>query len=451
MVSEAARTSVARRQYPIEQHAHKEARCKHENEDSCGTKFGVLPWLGACSGGSDVVEIELAPAASDAIERSGEETLDTSTFQTWEEAYADHMRALSTPLSGDEQVEVEQRLAEAGVDLDQVTFKGRMLAFGDVLVDATSLLGGDEAAEKGKTMDVVLTAETGVGISAPDLYSSDPDGVAGSVPLLFWRPFVDQGHYYVVPDSPSFLFDLFQSALNDISAAADDCLHSPPNQSNLNVLTASQWAAIGIAQNFVSKTYVFWGGPAFSPGTVCVSTTGSTTGCAVFPRFGSVASVTRMLPGTAVGLVSESASTINGVPVPYVNGNNAKSKAIVTHEILHTLGVAHSYESIGAIVPGTSASTSVLSIMAAPQCEPGEPLCSWSHTLTADDVNTVNALYSPVPGSSCEYQHRATPICTQACTKISTINLVGHCCDCGGTRRSFVRASSTNPYIFSCQ
>ncbi len=91
---------------------------------------------------------------------------------------------------------------------------------------------------------------------------------------------------------------------------------------------------------------------------------------------------TRMVPGTRIGLVRSSITPDD----PHVS--------TLTHELLHTLGLAHSNpRSATTPVPGT-------------RCNPAQSLLrpGGADELHADDIETIDIPFSPFPGESCVYR-----------------------------------------------
>ncbi len=209
----------------------------------------------------------------------------------------------------------------------------------------------------------------------------------------------------------------------EIRNAADDCLGT-----NVVSLTRAQWAALGPAQ-VASPVVRVNHGPVE---TVCPG--GETPdACATFPRISNLGTSTYMLPGPYIGLNDD-----------VFTANDEVARALLTHEILHTLGVAHAYASasVSTVIPGTVRGGQP-SIM--------QPFGDSLHrlTLTAEDVRVIDTLYSNRPGSSC-YVHAFEDVCSTACTRISLTSVSGECCSCNGVLGAYVRSSySATTYL--CQ
>jgi hypothetical protein len=179
----------------------------------------------------------------------------------------------------------------------------------------------------------------------------------------------------------------FQQATSAIWGAASDCL------SGVSVKTRSQYDTLSNDDKILTKPiFVLFGTDA------CPGFDDTTSACSVFPRvetreFDINFSRTRVVPGTRIGVVSNKISSIS-----------ARTVGILTHELLHTLGVAHSTETKAVTVRSTSGNQFVFSVMQTGSCTPGAVGCSITNTLSADDIDTIDTLYSPQPGGSCAYR-----------------------------------------------
>jgi hypothetical protein len=354
-------------------------------------------------------------------------------------------------LSTEERSLIEQRLLAEGIPLSELTFAGRLILWNDVYLDADSIL---PVVEKGRTLTHVDAS------FAPVLYSRTLDAnnnscTQGTIRCMyqFWLPQV--ANVWVLPNnSPSFLKPLFQNALNAISAAANNCIAG--DQSGA-VLTQQEWAQIGSGQPFVNHTDVAYGPIS----TVCPGLPNSNA-CSYFPGMHTTSTPFHLAFGRYIGLGAA-----------FVTGTDAVSQYFVTHEILHTMGVAHPFDDGGAKlrVPGTSAlaSDQLVSIMqnfcypcynhevldlASPDCN-RDLACNLTFTPSADDRATLATLYASQPGSGCGsvgFQTTCQPNyqATSPCTKISSTSLSGDCCFCGGVTRSYVKAAWNNS-TFLCQ
>jgi len=290
---------------------------------------------------------------------------------------------------------VESRLRELGMDVTEVTFSGRMLAFGDAYLSADAVLSWPDAAdidaadidaadtvEKGTTLAVVDGTLTVNGQPrAPDIFSQRSNNK-----YLFHRPDINSV-VIVIPSTAaaSFLVGMFQQASAAIRDAANDCLAA------VQVMTENQWNALSFNIRRQHKPiFVRYG----SVGTVCPDDF-TARACALYPRletrdFGDAALATRMVPGTRIGVVDSA-----------INSNNTENVGILMHELMHTLGVAHPSDPGSTKVTQTSSVNTVSSVMQ--NCVPGSVGCNLTFTLSPDDVDVIDTLYSPQPGGSCAY------------------------------------------------
>jgi hypothetical protein len=201
-------------------------------------------------------------------------------------------------------------------------------------------------------------------------------------------------------------------------------------------MNRTSWDAMGIGQATTPRSFVVYG-PLSSVCPGLIETT--IAGCALAPRFGSIklnggTFASRMMIGPRLGFVDTK-----------VTGDNANARRTVRHEVLHALGLAHpdlniendctpaelanagctdeaaccnptspqggvvpSCCALGAHVPGTNVSPTVTSIMTG-NCPDGVGT-GCSNTLTSEDVDMIDTLYSPPTGGSCAYVHNYTTI-----------------------------------------
>jgi hypothetical protein len=153
------------------------------------------------------------------------------------------------------------------------------------------------------------------------------------------------------------------------------------------VIRQTDYDALPFSEQNVLKAIFVRRGPQ---ATVCPGATGALA-CAIFPReetrdFDFNLSSTRLVPGRQIGVVDTEVTSAN------------TRVATLTHELLHTLGLAHPNDTLSqnAIVPGSSCSRSVSSIM--------NRLGRDTDVITADDRTTIDILYSPPTGSTCTYR-----------------------------------------------
>lgn len=162
----------------------------------------------------------------------------------------------------------------------------------------------------------------------PDQYARDEYGE-----LFVLRPDTERTYYIVLPDAaPAWIFDAFVAATDDLeSASPDDCLsHSvfvPTRESGYRELTPA--ALLGSSAIDVE----------YSEGAC----DGLAAGCANAPRFedfspSASGSERRLRFGTFIGLESTYDGT-DSDDAPELTSSTAR--AIVLHELSHTLGFSH--------------------------------------------------------------------------------------------------------------
>jgi hypothetical protein len=300
---------------------------------------------------------------------------------------AEFRRQHAATLSPEERIEIENRLRENGVDVAEVAFSGRMLTVGDTYLEADALLsrqpGEEGLVEKGKTFSPT-DGRTSIGglPLAPDLFSQIFNGK-----YQFHRPDISNVTV-VVPNgaSAAFLVTAFQQATNAIWGAASDCL------STVSVKTRAQYDALSQDDKILTKPiFVNFGSNA------CPGLDSEERACSLFPRletreFEINVLQTRLVPGTRIGVVSTHISSVT-----------PRNVGSLMHELLHTLGMAHSTETKSVRVRATSDSPFVFSVMQTGSCTPDTAGCSITNTLSLDDIATIDTLYSPQPGASCLY------------------------------------------------
>lgn len=345
----------------------------------------------ACSGTDESVLSISPPAAPDRL-------------LSPEEHEAEFQRLQQTPLSPEERSTVESLLQEQGVDLGEVTFSGRFVVMGDAYLDADALLrpateDEDEVGvDKGRTYSLgragsgavipdlvqVLPAEPGQSFPrAPHLFSQIFNGV-----YQWMRPDI-QGVSIIVPNgaSASFLVPLFQQAAANVVNAATDCL------TGITVRTQAQYDALLDVEKVVIKPiFVRYGS------NVCLNAGATTNGCAIFPRketreFEVNFSQTRLVPGNRIGIISTRVTPTKYAGKTCINQADCTkyNVGILTHELLHTLGLGHSSDTQSSVrVIGTEGGSFTPSVMQG-FCEGS---CLFTPALSADDKKTIDTLYS---------------------------------------------------------
>lgn len=345
----------------------------------CRAWLSTLFMLGfACSGAPDSSdEVAHDPALSaDEVELS-----DDLPVLSVEDREAEFQRRIAASLEPDEVAILENVLVERGIGTANVKFVGRMLMWGDTYFDADEVLATIEPVDKqrGYLFGTVVTSPDGPGPTplmplAPVEFARLFGGA-----VQFFRPFVAQTNMYVVPNSPTYLLTAFRKATTRIANAADDCL----NTNNFSTINRTSYDQLGVGQAFMGFSFVIHGPRA----TSCPS--GEGRGCALFPSMRGIrltggATVTRLLIGARVGLVSD-----------FVTGDNGPSRGTMMHEVLHTMGVAHPFFEEGYLK---------LEIPATEHAGEGSLMeGGGQEDITSVDVDIIDTLYSPRSDTGCDY------------------------------------------------
>lgn len=357
-----------------------------------------------------------------------------------EETEAEFQRRVRGTLTDDEHTKILDVLAAFEAPTEDVKLVGRMVVWDDVYLDGEELMVSPETLiEKGRVLTVAVPGTAGTPGPTPQLPIAPhryAQVTSGGV-FQFWRPAVEEMfNAIVVPDSPSFLLTLANAAADNIGNADTDCLFGGAN-GTLRAMTKTSWDGMGPGQSVTPRTFVIYGPLA----TACPGLIENTIkGCALAPRLSFIkttggVSVQRMLIGPRLGFVDTG-----------VTGNNDDSRRIVTHELLHALGLAHPDLRItssctaaqlsaagctnqaaccnpvspqggvvprccaqGVIVPGTNVEPDHTSIMTG-SCPDGAASPGCSNTMTNADIDLLDTLYSPQSGGSCAYVHNFTTI-----------------------------------------
>jgi hypothetical protein len=369
---------------------------------------------------TDAVEFEAARARNDARlseliarGRELEAQMDPALLreiEEWNRTQVPYPIALNNsraqPLAPAERAAIEAYLLAQGVDLDKVTFSGRIFAHDDLLFEADRILHAiAPTRDKGSLIWEHLTGVSGPnnvpnwedpfvrcsGDASPTAAVDEPPGtnrvcLAGEGNPQYWRPNVEHPYFVIVPgSSPAFplVKNMAITVVGEIEQAnsSADCL----NNDTFTVVTEGEFSALPLTTQVAShKINISYGDPEEMCGD------DDSLGCAVMPRIEGVfvgqAFQQRMAFGTYLGL--SNTQTLN----------TEKNRGILMHEFLHTMGFAHPPIEAGSklYVPGTSTSLTVPSVML--KDEDTRPL----HP-TADDKDMLRTL---LPSSSgCSYVH----------------------------------------------
>lgn len=334
-----------------------------------------------------------------------------------EEEEAEFQRMAHTPLSDEERLKVERVLDATGVAPDEVAFVGELVLQRDVYTHSDELLAlADAVVEKGRIISRIFTSTTGTPGPAgsqlqvsPELYARMNNGT-----FQFYRPYVQHFTAFIVP-TDNFLLSLFQLITGNVNSAANDCLTANGTSGTLRAGTVANFNALSATEQArIPRVTVTHG----SLETVCPGATAldpDIKGCSLAMRHRSLLhldGVTRstMTIGPRIGLVNTAVTGLGGL-----------SRRVATHELLHTLGVAHPSQSTAdgnsdgqpdaIVVPGTSSAANTISVMQN-ECSAGTncsvanpPVCcnTQSNDMTIDDIDVIDTLYSPQAGGNCTY------------------------------------------------
>jgi hypothetical protein len=417
-------------------------------------QFGLVMVFAACSGEMDESalpeqsaqldrDVPVEPSQSEVVEPSesafGEITQSGYAPRTYDELSAAFHAGFDLPLSDSERATAEEFLLSTGVDLTEVQIQGRIIVHDDTFRSVDSILSeSSQVIEKGAVVSG-QTRSSKTGANSPAYARMN------GANLEMWKPYFGMSGVLKVIVPNAFVASIVQPAVTAVLNAADDCLTA----TKIQVILQSDWNALGQAQVGYARMVVAYGAEA----TVCPFSPPPVSGCTEYPHAASIemnfqgGTEVRVLPGGYMGLDSAD-----------VTGPNAFGVAVATHELLHALGLGHTYSdgSTYLKVPGSQgqfASTSIMrpvSLGATNWCPAPLPACTNSLSMSADDKYTLDTLYSAQPGSSCSFPKGPETACPLACTSVSPLSVDGDCCWCNGTLRTFKRSAfSTTTYL--CQ
>lgn len=350
-----------------------------------------------------------APLASDSTQGELDAERESSFV---EDAEAVFQRLAATPLADGERLELEHIFSQAGIQPSDVKLVGSLVLDHDVYTVAEDILAlSDELVAKGRVLSDTFPTKNGTPGGLESAASTIYARMSGSN-FQFFRPYVSDKIGYIVPAN-DFLLTLMTSIVRSVNDTASDCLVNGAS-GTLRAGTEANYAALDAnAKKRMTKVTITIG----PLNTVCPGAqAGTVGGCSLAPRKIDILhadGVTRstMSAGGRIGLVN----TI-------VTGTDSLSRRIATHELGHTLGLAHPFltgdaDSDGLpdaiLVPGTSTNTNVLSVMqngcipVTTNCNVPDPrptCCNIAATnLSTEDTDMIDTLYSAQAGGSCAY------------------------------------------------
>jgi hypothetical protein len=306
----------------------------------------------------------------------------TQADEPWTEAEVQLDEQAELELTTEERAYINQQLAEPGTTIPDSAFVGRSLQMGDSFLDLDPIL--QRRGEKGRVL-----LDNG--------YITERSGVE----LAFSRPQSGDEVWLVVPQN---LRATFQQAVQDIAnVSANDCLNADfvniKSPEELNQRRAIEVADFGVILDLnIMVTQVH----------ADVTRCPAAAGCADFP---STFNVNTVQPVPQIGFPGETQRVFGMGSNISINPTDPNLLHVVTHELLHSLGLAHTREEIRfrkALVPGTRAGDDGYpSIMHARQLVDAEGnfiLDAFGNqianpdnslTITVDDADSIATLYAP--------------------------------------------------------
>lgn len=292
-------------------------------------------------------------------------------------------------LTAEERAYVSERLAEPGTTLPDSVFVGRSLRMGDAYLDLDPILerwDGDDVQDKGRILlDRGYVTERAGGV------------------LSFSRPQAGDEVWLVVPQN---LQAAFQQAVQNIAnVSANDCLG--PDFVNIKTpqeLRARRDAEIAETGQVLDLNIMVT--EVHADTSRC---SGSPAGCADFPTTRNVFTVP---PIPALGFPGETRRVFGMGANVSITPGDPNLQYLVTHELLHSMGLAHPREEIRfrkGLIPGTQPGDdgypSVMhdrnlldaegNAIINPATGFAFPNPDVSLTLTTDDADAIATLYAP--------------------------------------------------------
>ncbi len=300
------------------------------------------------------------------------------------DGYEGDFQARATkPLSDNELLQLYAFFEESGTSPESVHLQGNVITLDDdILVYADEVLQAlnerniEGTTQKGRLLSQVVTL--GDPSIAPILYARQIDDRT-----QFFRPLTTP-YFVVVPDSPEFVFDILLQATNTLVDLPDDRLTAR----TYSVIRQSEYdALVPQARAFNGRIDVIYGPLA----TACPGGTANTFACNIFPRVLQRTQDGRQFTptlciGNRMGIVSTN-----------VTADNAFTRGVIMHELMHGLGVAHlEDESFGSganvlklDIPGTQTALATPTLMHRFLNDP-----NWTNLPSQEDQDVLGVLYS---------------------------------------------------------
>jgi hypothetical protein len=336
-------------------------------------------------------------------------------FLSLEEEEEEFQRLAHTPLSDGERLKVERVLGGMGMSPDDVALVGRLVLQDDVYTEAEELIAvPDELIEKGKLFTKRVLGTTGTPGPLPqEGVSTAYAGRTFNGNKQFFRPWVQTFTAYVTP-ADDIILSLMRLVTNNVNSAANDCLVSNGDIGTLRAMSAAAYNATPNKSRIPTVRIIVGTLDTACPGAGGLSP--NTKGCSLNIRKKNLdhpdgETRSTMVIGPRIGLVNTTGA---------VTGLNGTSRRVATHEVLHTLGFAHSFQPTtdtdadgqpdSIVVLNTSAANNTISVMQnscseGTNCAVATPpnCCSAVNDMSLDDIATLDGLYSPRPGGNCNY------------------------------------------------
>jgi len=274
----------------------------------------------------------------------------------------------------------------------------------------------EEIVEKGKLFTQRLLTTTGTPGPLPqEQLAPFYAGRTFNGNKQFFRPWV-QTHTMFVTPSDDIILSLLRLVTSNINSAANDCLVANGNNGTLRATTAAAYNADPLRARVPAVRIIVGNLDTACPGASGLIGGANVKGCSLGMRRRSLEHPDGEARSTVV--IGPRIGLVNGVGG--VTGLNGTSRHIVTHEILHTMGFAHSFHATtdtdadgqpdSIVVLATSGANNTISVMqntcpSGTSCSGANPpnCCNSTNDMSLDDIATLDGLYSARPGGNCNY------------------------------------------------